>query len=263
MSKVGLLYYNVDTDRYNDIRIKRLRKEFSGNGVAVYDYILCEIYRVKGSFMEWDESTAFDVSDYFGLKETLVNEIVNYCCHVGLFNKKLLASESVLTSQSIQSRYMEICKRAKRKDAKVPEKYLILPEESSKVQEEVKKTQEEFNEVKYSKVKYSKEKENNIKEKFDFKKSLVGLGIEEKIVSDWLIVRKQKKAANTETSFNAIKNQIEISGIGANECIKIAAEKSWCGFRAEWLDNLRNNTKSTHPATNYKTKIKEDERWGR
>ena len=75
--KIGLAYYNVETDRYQDIKIKRLKKDFGCNGIAVYDYLLCEIYRDKGCFIEWDESTVFDVAEYFGLKENLVKEIVN------------------------------------------------------------------------------------------------------------------------------------------------------------------------------------------
>lgn len=140
--KTGLAYYNVETDRYQDIKIKRLKKDFGCNGIAVYDYLLCEIYRDKGCFIEWDESTVFDVAEYFGLKENLVKEIVNYCAYVGLFNKELLSSESVLTSRSIQQRYIDTCTRAKRKNFKIPEKYEIITEESDKLPEESKKTTE-------------------------------------------------------------------------------------------------------------------------
>lgn len=160
--KTGFAYYNVDTDRYQDIRIKRLKKECGCCGLAVYDYILCEIYRVRGCFIEWDESTAFDVADYFGLKETLVMEIVNYCCNVGLFNKELRTSGSVLTSSSIQQRFIEMCKRAKRIDAEVPEKYRLFPEESSKIPEKTSKSPEEINKVKKSKVKKSKVKKKKV-----------------------------------------------------------------------------------------------------
>lgn len=159
-NKVGLSYYNVDTDRYQDIRIKRLKKDFGCNGLAVYDYILCEIYRVKGCFLEWDESTAFDVADYLGLKETLVKEIVNYCGVVGLFNKELLTGERVLTSLSIQSRYIDFCTRAKRSKIEIPEKYMILPEESEIIPEESTKPQEVCREVKRREVKRSKENDD-------------------------------------------------------------------------------------------------------
>ncbi|MEZ3441573.1 DUF4373 domain-containing protein [Alistipes sp.] len=134
--KIGLAYYNVDTDRYQDIRIKRLKKEFRCDGIAVYDYILCEIYRVKGCFITWDESTAFDVAEYFGLKETTVEEIVNYCCNVGLFDKGLRASGSVLTSASIQRRYVEMCRRANRREIVIPNEINIINERCKIISEE-------------------------------------------------------------------------------------------------------------------------------
>lgn len=68
--KTGLNYYTVDTDRYQDRRIKRLKKDFKCRGIAVYDYILCEIYRVQGCFLVWDANTAFDVVSTSGWKKT-------------------------------------------------------------------------------------------------------------------------------------------------------------------------------------------------
>lgn len=79
------------------------------------------------------------------------------------------------------------------------------------------------------------------KEKFNFKTELLNLGVESKIVSDWLTVRRKKKAANTETAFNRLKKEIEKSGLSANECIKIAAENSWQGFKSEWVNNETNS----------------------
>jgi hypothetical protein len=157
-NKIGFSYYNVDTDRYQDIRIKRLKKSFGCMGIAVYDYVLCEIYRVRGCFIEWDESTAFDVAEYFDLKESQVNEIINYCCAVGLFNKELLVSGSILTSASIQKRFIEMSTRAKRKDIVIPDICKIreelpkIPEESAKLPEKTSKLPEVCDKVKKSKV---------------------------------------------------------------------------------------------------------------
>ena len=67
--KTGLLYYKSETDRFKkDLRIKRLKKDMGCDGYAIYEYILNEIYRVGGCFLVWDESTAFDVAEYWGLK---------------------------------------------------------------------------------------------------------------------------------------------------------------------------------------------------
>lgn len=81
------------------------------------------------------------------------------------------------------------------------------------------------------------------KKGFDFKRALLDLGIEENIVNDWLLVRKQKKATNTETAFKRIKNEIALSGVSANECITIAVERCWMGFKAEWVKNVTSSYK--------------------
>ena len=134
-TKIGLNYYAVDTDRYQDRRVKRLKKNFGCKGVAVYDYVLCEVYRVRGCFTEWDENTAFDVAEYFGLKENVVREIVEYCGTVGLFDKELL-SRGIVTSAAIQRRYLEMCNRAKRLNPTIPKEYRIITEESQIITEE-------------------------------------------------------------------------------------------------------------------------------
>lgn len=90
--------------------------------------------------------------------------------------------------------------------------------------------------------------ENEIKNsKYNFKSSLLHLGVDENIASDWLKVRKAKKASNTETAFKSIQNQIAKSGLSPNECIKIAAENSWSGFKAEWINNNKTPFNSTAP----------------
>ena len=81
---------------------------------------------------------------------------------------------------------------------------------------------------------------DNKKEKkkvFNFRKSLIDLGVDEQVAEDWMKVRKTKKATNTETSFKRIKNHIIKSGRDPNECISLAVAKDWKGFEASWMDN--------------------------
>lgn len=162
-NKSGFEYYSTDTDRYQDYRIKRLKKNLGCVGIAVYDFILCEVYRVRGYYLEWDENVSFDIADYFGLEEQMVEEVVRFCCEVGLFDKSMFERKSVITSLSIQRRYLDMSVRAKRKDFKIQEEYKIIPEESHIIPEESPKTQEVSNKVKESKVKKRKEeiKEEN------------------------------------------------------------------------------------------------------
>ena len=143
--KIGLNYFSVDTDRYQDIKIKRLKKAHGCQGLAVYDYVLCEIYRDKGCFLEWTEDIIFDVAEYLALTEDVVKQVVSFCASVGLFDEEKLA-EGVVTSRSIQERYMDFCQRAKRKDAVIPENIKlteeceIIPEECEIIPEECEET---------------------------------------------------------------------------------------------------------------------------
>jgi hypothetical protein len=83
---------------------------------------------------------------------------------------------------------------------------------------------------------------NNKGNRFDFKKALMEIGVTEQVAEDWLKVRKEAKASNTETAFKGILREIEKTGLSADECIRIAAENSWRGFKAEWIANQRKST---------------------
>ena len=119
-------------------------------------------------------------------------------------------------------------------------------EQQTEQQKDTKRTPKEQQKDTYKNVKKEKNV-NNDKNKhieFNFKNSLLDLGIKKEIVDDWLKVRKTKKATNTETSFRSIKKQIELSGKIASECIRVAVENNWAGFKADWLKNLGLNNKS-------------------
>ena len=72
---------------------------------------------------------------------------------------------------------------------------------------------------------------------FDFYRELLLLGVNEQTAKDWMQVRKEKRAANTETAFRRIQQEIAKTGLTAEECIRLSAENSWQGFKAEWLQN--------------------------
>lgn len=83
--------------------------------------------------------------------------------------------------------------------------------------------------------------------KFDFKSELLLLGVTEQTASDFMKVRKQKKATDTQTAFNKIKAEVSkanADGVTAEECIKMAVENSWQGFSYEWYKNRAEHEKS-------------------
>lgn len=122
--KKGFSYYTIDTDRYQDRRIKRLKRAYGCEGLTVYDYVLCEIYRVEGYCISWDGDIAFDIADYLDLTTNKVSEIVAFCAEIGLFEQTLF-EQNIITSIAIQSRYVEMCRRTNR-TAKIPTEYDLL-----------------------------------------------------------------------------------------------------------------------------------------
>lgn len=161
--KIGLSYFAVDTDIFQDRKIKQLKRNFGCPGIAILFYLLAEVYRDKGCGLEWDENTALDVADYLGVKETLVDEVVKYCGAVGLFDATLLTS-GIITSEAIQRRYVEMSKRAKRTMIEIPEKWRIIKEDCGSIPETFPNTSRSIPEIFPPKEKESKEKESKEKE---------------------------------------------------------------------------------------------------
>lgn len=130
MAKQGFSYYKAETDRFQDIKIKRLKKRYHCTGYAVYQYVLNEIYRVRGYFLQFTEDHLFDVSEYWDIDEEEVTAIIGYCAEIGLFNAQLWQEKGVLTGRSIQARYIDICKVCK-KTAVIEEGLRLVPAEQA------------------------------------------------------------------------------------------------------------------------------------
>lgn len=88
-------------------------------------------------------------------------------------------------------------------------------------------------------------KENNLNktntgkpEKFVFKKALIDFGAASNLADDWITVRRNKKASNTETALNGFMSQVEKSGLDVNTVLKICVDNSWSGFKQSWLANI-------------------------
>lgn len=133
MNRNGLKYYHAETARFQDIKIKRLKKKYGCEGYAVYSYVENEIYRVEGSYIKFDEDQAFDCAEYWALEEDKVYDIINFCAEIGLFNTQLWEEQSILSSRYIQDSYLQICRRAKKQTA-IPDGLAIAAEEGSQPQ---------------------------------------------------------------------------------------------------------------------------------
>ncbi len=85
---------------------------------------------------------------------------------------------------------------------------------------------------------------NNTASPFSFFNSLINYGFDKNLVSDWLKVRKTKKATNTETSFNSFIKEIEKRNCNLNEILEYIIVKNWSGFKWSWYDTEKEKEKS-------------------
>jgi len=84
--------------------------------------------------------------------------------------------------------------------------------------------------------KNEKNEKNEKNYTYSFLASLLENGFDEKLSRDWMEVRKQRKAVNTETAFNDFMTQVNKHGGNKNEILKTCVERSWKGFNHNWLE---------------------------
>ena len=89
-------------------------------------------------------------------------------------------------------------------------------------------------------------KANIYKEKFNFANALVSQGADQKLISEYMEVRKAKKAVNSETAFKSLISEQQKSGLTLNQVLEHCVVNSWKGFMAEWVRN-QNQNQSTQP----------------
>ena len=118
--KEGLEYCSLDTNIFSDRKIRRLLKTFGSKGYTIYSCLLCEIFKDKGYYMQYDDGLAFDISDNIpGVTEQLVKDVIEFCFECGLLSKPIFQMNGVLTSAGIQKRYRK---------AKEGSRIVIVPE---------------------------------------------------------------------------------------------------------------------------------------
>ena len=135
--RLGLGYFPLDTDYLNDRKIQRLLSTHGTSGVMVYLTLLCEIYGRYGYYMEYNETTGFDIAFSLHLSEKQVDRIFRFCLKVNLFENTIWKEEGKITSSGIQDRYLNI---QKRNGAEIDPALLCLTETGVFVTETTKKT---------------------------------------------------------------------------------------------------------------------------
>lgn len=130
--KEGLEYFSLDVDFFSDRKIKILKGRFGADGVTFYLYLLCEIYKGHGYYLEADEDFDYITSSELGMSPEKIGQMRKFLLERSLFDNKLFQSDTILTSTSIQRRFqLAVKSRASKNPIVVNEKFWLLSKEET------------------------------------------------------------------------------------------------------------------------------------
>lgn len=128
--KAGLDYFPLDVNIFSDNKIRILKARYGVNGVSVYIYLLCEIYK-NGYYMQWNDDLKFILADELNLTDGFIEQVLKFLLERSLFDGKLFQSDTILTSPGIQRRYqLAVKERAKKTPIRIKGFWLLEAEET-------------------------------------------------------------------------------------------------------------------------------------
>ena len=127
-AKQGLSYFPIDVDFLRDIKTRKIMRACGAQSVSVLVDILISIYEKHGYWVAWDEDRAFLIADNLGVREGIVQEVVNMATKVGFFDTGIFEKYGVLTSVGIQRRYYQAISNFKRKGIQFDGDFALIPQ---------------------------------------------------------------------------------------------------------------------------------------
>ena len=127
----GLEYFPLAVDFFSDKKIKILKARYGADGIAIYIYLLCMIYR-EGYYTKADNDLIYVISDDLNMSSDKVQQVLAFLFERSMFNEQLFKSDAVLTGTGIQERWQKaISSRASKSPIEVG-KYWLLKESETK-----------------------------------------------------------------------------------------------------------------------------------
>ena len=273
-TKKGIDYFSFDVDFFEDEKIEPISGEFGAKGEIIVIRLLCAVYR-NGYFAMWTEQLKMTLANRCKVSHDLVEQVVKRLVKWNFFDENLFYSAGILTSRGIQTRFKEATRKRKINyeeleywlifdknrvsSAENPSQQEFTPPltTQSKVNKSnsintsisiediyTKKDDFEIHNSENPDLQIEKEKRKKVapkKEKGfskkDFKNRLLELGALECHIEDWFKARISKRAQFTETALNAFVNECQKNNFPVAEAVKICAERSWQGFKYQWILN--------------------------
>ncbi len=119
--KQGLDYFPLDTN--TDSKIEILESEYGLLGFGFIVRMFQKIY-MNSYYLEWNEYSPSLLKKETGLDKDTIQEMIDFCIKINIFDKEMYSKYNILTSKGIQKRYFTVSKR--RKDIEIIDNYLLI-----------------------------------------------------------------------------------------------------------------------------------------
>lgn len=106
----GRIFFYFSTDFFADRKIKILKARYGADGITLYIYLLCEIYREEGYFLRYDDDAKYIIAAELNMNYEKIGQILNFLLERSLFDNTLFQSDKVLTSREIQITFQDAVK---------------------------------------------------------------------------------------------------------------------------------------------------------
>ena len=128
--KDGLDYFPLDADFFEDEKIKILKARYGADGIILYIYLLCRIYK-HGYYMKLNEDFEYLISDDLKMSPDKVKQVLTFLLSRSLFDNTLFQSDAVLSSAGIQRRFqLAVKERAKKNPIQAGRDWLLKEAET-------------------------------------------------------------------------------------------------------------------------------------
>lgn len=129
--KEGILFFSIPCDFFSDPLIKRLERQFPGQGICLYFRLRCDGHSRKGYYVPLDEDSIFNIIDDLRIDDSEFNEILSF-----MIEKKIFVEIEhpkfgrVITNEAMQRDYQAAVDDRIRKRKERNKQYTLTVDES-------------------------------------------------------------------------------------------------------------------------------------
>lgn len=111
----GNRFFRMDADFFSDRKIKILKARYGADGIVLYLYLLCEIYKT-GYYLQVDDDFEYIISDDLNMDGNKVKQVLNFLLERSLFDDTLFQSDKQRKTETgnerSYKRFTVVCERS-------------------------------------------------------------------------------------------------------------------------------------------------------